>query len=365
MPEQKRTFPLWIGFAALAVIVAGALWYYSFVATTPPGVSENPAATLLENNVAYAEAYELNSAGKFSEARAKYEQALLEADTPASEAQIKMKIAHTVRDDGDLVRAAQLYIEIANDSSYTSMARAYAVQALALLGDYTGDSAVRAETFKVEPFASLRVPNNFQLSYRNLFEYASSLYPLAIPELRSAMWYAQSLLRDERGGLDLRPETAAEYRAIVEASLARANADIARTKDDPNEAVLKPEIARSRAIVLGRMALAGYGSLEEAEQAYASALQEHLDRGVPRDGYMRYWYALYLVEVGNRTNDIVTLLAPLYTDPAYTSSNVVSFLTTERNNQLGAKVRLQALADIDPNFKDFLISLGWTASDFE
>lgn len=363
--EHKKTLPTWVGFLVLAVLIGAVGSYYWYSTTGAPVATETPATVLMQANPSYAEAIALHGQFKFAEARAKYEEALRFASSEEEQAQIRLKIAHTVRDEGDLVRAAQLYKEVAGMTSYPAIARAYAVQSLALLYDYAGDPAVRTETFKGEPYVSFYVQQNFTRSYKNLFEYAAQLYPLAIPELRSAAWYANALLRQSKGLAQLSEEDVAEYQSIVAAKLQRADADIARTQDDPNEAILRPEISRARAIVLGRMALAGYGSLTEAEAAYDVALHENEARGGTRDGFMRYWYAAFLSEIEGRDADVVAMLAPLYTDSAYASSLVTSFFTTERNNQLRAKETLQRLAGIDPQFKQHLISLGWTDADFE
>jgi hypothetical protein len=285
------------------------------------------------------------------------------AQNDAEEAQIKVKIAHTVRDEGNLVRAAQLYKEIAVQEEYPAMARAYSAQALGLLDNY-GNSAVRVETFKDEPFAAMFVPDDPVLSYRHVFEYASSLYPLALSELRIASWYAGELLKEADGEINLTENEIATYHATVMDKLQRASIDAARTKDDPNEAYLKPEIARMRAIVLGWMVLAGYDFKHDAEQAYVDAMYEYSLTGAPNDGFMHYWYATYLSSFADRRDAVIQALTPLYTNPVYASSGVATFFTAERNNRLGSKGILQRLAKVDPKFKGFLTSLGWTNADF-
>ena len=74
------------------------------------------------------------------------------------------------------------------------------------------------------------------------------------------------------------------------------------------------------------------------------------------------------------TASVHDIISPLYTNrDAYASSSVVAYLksislarstldpkTTYEND----KLRARQVAQVDPGFKDFLISIGWKTSEF-
>ncbi len=110
----------------------------------------------------------------------------------------------------------------------------------------------------------------------------------------------------------------------------------------------------------------GLVSAQDAETACQDAVNIYASTGQSQfDGYARYYYGVLLSELGaSRASDLQKDLAPFYTTTQYQNSAAVSFFQSEKNNYLGQKQRLVAMAQLDPKFKTFLISLGWNGSDF-
>jgi hypothetical protein len=230
-----------------------------------------------------------------------------------------------------------------------------------------------------------------------LFEYATSIYPLAISELRVADWYSSQIVAVTRSatkkvgyqpfefgagdaGVQLSAEAAARgedftasleklenARAIVVQRLENADIDIQRIEKFPNEQVQLPSIMQRKAIIVGRMQQVGDNSFGDAEDLFKQALALFAASSVPQsDGYARYYYAQFLNDAygGLRRADINTLLSPLYTSDIYAGEPVEYFLKNEKENRLNVKAGLTELATMDQGFKSYLISLGWKESDF-
>lgn len=354
-----------IGIAVFVVLCFGAMgwWYWNFLNAQKQSATQTPFAYLQENNAAFAEATALFRAGKYAEARVKYEESLALAKNPVQEGQIQIKVALSQQGAGDLHGALKTYQSIAANNTYIKFVRAYAVQSLGKLYDLNGDPAILEETFSVEPFASMRVEGNVPRSYRRLYEYASSFYPLAESELKIGTWYVNVLIGQKRGTVTLAATTTDSFMRVVHQKLASAERDILRVQKDPNESFSMPEILKRKAILLSGMAELGEATREEVNRAYVTAMNSYATLGGEKDGFMRFYYALYLANIGANA-EVVSTLSPFYTTSVYASSQTESFFRTERENYLGRKASLRRLAGVDVNFKQYLETLGWTSADF-
>jgi tetratricopeptide (TPR) repeat protein len=360
--SSSQGLSAWVGMAAVVIVAAGALWLYYGA----PSASDQltPAAALRESNSTYTEASALYDTNDFKAAQSKYEEALPQAKNPAEEAQIKLRIAHTVRDQGDMARAVQLYKEITANNEYPPMTQAYAAQAIAVIAGFTRDAALREEIFKGDKYSALLVKGSIPSSNRNLFEYAASLYPLALSELQVALWYAGALQTNAKENRGFTEDKIAQYRSLIADRMQLADVDMKRTENNPDDAVLRPEILRVRALTLGALFIAGYESREQVDRAFVEAFEANARYGAPGDGNMRLWYGHYLATFKGRRAELVGVISPLYTDPTYRTSRIGAFLAAERDNSNGAKTSLVRVATADPGFKEFLISLGWEDADF-
>lgn len=356
--------PVAIAIGALIIVAIVAWWY----AQGPRySLEDTPYEALTEQSTAFSEAEQLYKEGRFTEARAKYESALVSALDPIQEGQIHVKIAHTWRGDGDFIKAIGLYKAIADNARNIKFVRAYAIQNMAVLYDLNGDAAITDEIFKGEPYVSMLEEGNVPQAYVRLYEYASSFYPLALPELRVASWHAQRLIdaRNKRVTLE-QPEIDAS-KILIHEKLKNADADIERIRNDQNEVRMLPEIFKRRAVLLGKMAYIGETTFTEADDAFVQAMNVYTATGRPgADGMVRYYYASYLLGLLKpRHEDLRSVLGPFYApDSPYASSTAVSFFRSERTNALRQKYVLTGFGRIDLNFQAFLKTLGWTEADF-
>ena len=120
-------------------------------------------------------------------------------------------------------------------------------------------------------------------------------------------------------------------------------------------------------MVKGGLTTAGLLTRESADDAFKQALQAFVTYGYKPadDSFARYHYAAYLSRAAApKKIDIQAVLAPFSTDASYASSSAAPYFKAGRTNLQGQKANLQTLAKLDPDFKKFLTSLGWTSSDF-
>jgi hypothetical protein len=244
--------------------------------------------------------------------------------------------------------------------------RARAVQAMGELFYRRGDEAVFEAIFADEPYRSMTEGANSGLALRRLHEYAASLYPLALSELRIANRYATILINPESDRA-IGPEASLSvYAGIVNESLARAKADIARMKEaqhPENEHIA--DVYTLLGVVLGKLFVTGRVEEHDANAAFESALLYYA-RADARgragiDGMARFYYAQHLTRdmfEGAHDEDARAIIAPLSSE-SYQGSFLYAFLASEKGNVLGNRQSIRRLAALDPAFRQLLLSLGW------
>lgn len=344
------------------------VWYYYARTPAPLYSSTNTIfATLMRTNSDFAKAQDLRQSGDYIEALAAYQAALPNAADIFQKAIIDIHIALTTSLSGDPIEAIKLYKQIEANAAYMSITRAYAVMYMGRAYDITLDPAITTEIFKDEPYASFFVSGDTALSYRHLFEYSSSFYPLALSELRIARWYASRILTLYKTSSSS-PEIAVD-KAIIDEKLKNADAEIERTQQYPNVNQLIPPALVQKAFVLSQLSSVGLESFTDAESAYKDALAAYAQFGLKKgsDAILRYHYAWFLLNTDRekRTADIEQLLKPIYTEPEYRESANNAFFKNAPEVSDVRKEKLQSLALLVPEFKAFLISLGWKAADFK
>ena len=102
----------------------------------------------------------------------------------------------------------------------------------------------------------------------------------------------------------------------------------------------------------------------DANVLFKANIDQNAAIGRGEDGLARYGYAIFLAQTyGNqRKSEIAGVLAPL-SGQDYVSSLIYGALTSARTSTFNKQYPV-LLASIDPDFKAFLMTLGWTASDF-
>ena len=353
--------------AALLVVLFAIDWGYKTFWYLPP--SPSAYLELKASNTSFVEGETqlfapvdtfAELAQNATKALKPYTTALAAAKNPAEEAVIKYKIAYATDLAGNNARAIELFKEVAADTEYPQMMRAYAVKYMISMLQRHGNPRIRRDIFKDEPYKSMAAapeqPHASSLSVRHVSEYAVSLYPLAVPTLNIAIWYANDLR--ERKSTST-PEARADWDEIQK-QLQAAEADLARTKGDESNQFTVAEGYEKKAELLGKLAFVGLSSQAEAETAFQTAFDFLRQLGI-NEKELLYKYAIYLSYF--TPPDIAKIkktLAPYSDVPA----NKAYLFTTERNNLTGQKADLARLARLDSEFKKVLAARGWTEKDF-
>ncbi|MHB1086763.1 MAG: tetratricopeptide repeat protein [Minisyncoccota bacterium] len=355
----------------IALVAIGGFWYFQYgmqnpVSATPYGESNTPSSVLTRENQYFADANAASKAGNYEQAKQLYTQALATAKDSVQASQIQFTSALLEDRYGSAVRAVDLYKQIvANpaNASYPRM-KANAIANMVELYYRNGNPAVTTQIFKDAPYSNLFVPGDVDLTYRHLAEYAVSFYPLALPELRIAGWYAYRLTDEGKVSSD---EATSTYPAIIQSAVSSANQEIDRMKTNDTDVRLIPNILARKSALYLNMYSAGLATAQETEAINKAGVDIFASIGEPvaSDGFARYYYAVFLSEQGpSRLDDLKTIVGPFYNDAAYKGTFSLSFFASEKTNTLGQKARLAKIAKADPKFKALLISLGWNEKDF-
>jgi len=356
--SAKRT--LLILLASVLVTGTVAFVYYNF--SQKP--QESFYQSLLEKNENFAYAEGLLKSQKFDEAAQNYKLALEDAEGFKEEGQLKYKVAISESEGSNPIEGVRLLKEVAANTSYTQTIRAYAVQYLGHLLYAINTEEINKEVFKDEPYKSFLSgsADDRSVARRKLYEYASSIYPLGIPELRIAKWYSQELVHiSGPGAQGIASSTQVEeMKAIIRQKLASADSYVASIARDEQAGQYIPEVLYRKATVLGDLYISGDTSFGDPEQTYKQALTASTLR-VGQESSAKFSYASYLARKygAQRADDIKVLLKDFYAGDRYAKTNTVDMIRGEKNNLLGNKPYLLLLAKIDTNFATFLKSLGW------
>lgn len=366
---------------ALAVVSSGGWYVYLRTSGTsepqtevslPTYSSKNTATTVLtlrNQNYALAKVYQRDK--KYDLALEYYQKALVEVEDRSQKAQVEYNIASMKERLGRYEEAIAEFKAIAADTDNFLIVRAYSVQQIGLMHYtyYSGDARERivAETFKDSPYESFKKDDGLNMAYVRLFEYAASIYPAAISESRIAFSYTRELMDTLRGATTT-PQGGSYVSSALQ-SIQAANADLQRMKDLPTEVQSVPGVLTRMGVTLGFLASLGAADPNQAELYLNRGLQHAAALGNQLGSFEAYNYAAFLVmQYGNaRAADIKSLLAPFRAgNEAAIFDPVPAFYRTARTDQALAieKRNLIAMGRMDSDFKEYLLSLGWKASDF-
>ncbi len=347
----------------IALLGAGFWWWQkqhgSSNAYSP---SNTPTVILLQQNQAFARgSYDMQT-GNYQQAITSYQAALSSVTGDTTQiAQIQYDIAAAQYALGNLTEATQTFKQIAANTGVSKILRAYAIVRMANEYYSSNNPAVTQEIFKDPPYNAMLVTNNISITYRHLFEYASSIYPTAISEAMIAKWYAAQLIQSTST-----PNTSS-YLSIIQQKLANSGVDTARNMQDPNKKILVSEALFDVAGVQTDLFFAGEVTPGVVEAAYQKALAAFAaDANRPTaDGLVRVYYAYFLAEAYGKTRlpDIESILKPIY-GSQYKSSSVTLALKNARSIPI-TKEEFATLARLDSSFGDLLLTLGWHPSDLK
>ncbi len=362
-------FGLAIVIAVLAVgvlVVDPSLLRPAATATVQPVKSY---AEIVAGNGEFAQGEKSRLSGDYASAIPELTSALAQASTPVEEGMIKLRLALSEAGAGN-PDAIPLYETIAADTSYNSSIRAYAVEDMIIfLMTNGGRQAYMQKACESAPYASMCVQGDVLLTYRNLAEYASSIYPIADSELLIAVLYADDVQTLKQAK---QPDTAKIQAdvALINAKVASANADLlVIMKENSSYLSDVPYILLQETNVYGKLQLAGENSSVDPDVAYQAAIKAY-STYIPyagSDGFARFHYATYLADKNSSSasKDIHAIISPLYLDPSYTNSSIKSYLANIRVSSADLKAGAVNIARLDAGFKNYLGTLGWTDADFK
>ena len=212
----------------------------------------------------------------------------------------------------------------------------------------------------------------FRSSMKNLFEYASSLYPRAYSELRVAYWYANQLLYYKGKFLDKKDKDKVVFiKKVIKEKIDSADRDTERLLNAYPNTTQVTSILLRRAVIAGKLELFGDPFLGNPEKLFNQVLQKSIVSN-PRDttAFVIYNFAVFLARghLDTKRDEIISLLANFYGNGERTiksnkNDKFFEFLRNERNkkNKPGSiRADIELLAKIDSKFKELLnTKLGW------
>lgn len=373
---------LLIGVLIVVLVLMGAAYYFFTQAKSSQSSSALPVYnakntandTLTKNNPSFAQAeVTLGSQATTSTSQENalasiplYQQALADATDNIQRAQVAYKIARAEEKAGQYVNAINDFKSLAASTTVLKIVRAYSVQSMGDMFYTYNDPAIKEETFRDAPYSAMVVKGDTAQTYRHLFEYAVSLYPLGLSETRIADWYANDLLALYASSKNPSSTVVSKDLGRIAQSLALADKDLKRMESEKNAKFDAPEVLQRKAVVIGKLARIGKATPSDAEASFKTAQNmSSLLEGKP-NGFTSYLYADFLANAYGKTRltDIQAQLSNIYAVRSTSTDPVVLFLTNEKTNTLNVKQSLVNLAALDPKFKTYLTSLGWTTTDF-
>jgi len=351
----------------LAIIAVVFLYEQNFVAQPSHPSNQDLWYETLQDNPAFALALQEEGQGDYGAGAESVKQALASAAKSDQMQLLAVYLGVAYGYAGDYQNAVTQLEQVVATNSDTPDTRAFAAEQLALA--YSRNPAANSVLAMLQQpaYKSLYVATSTNLTARGLFLYATAIKPLPLSEYNIANTFATSIFNQSLVGTTS-PAGKAQFASLeqkLKNRLLAGDAALA-TLDQVPYPSYEPEAQALKALVLGKLQIMGDTSLGDASQAYTTALASYALQGA-QDGQVRIWYASFLAAAygTSRLADIESVLAPIYQDPTHRGVTVVSTL----QSYVGAlnsssKRSLATLAAIDPQFRTFLQSLGWTAKDF-
>jgi tetratricopeptide (TPR) repeat protein len=371
----KRNILLLLALIVIVILLLGFFLYRYETGSRSASTTPSPTSAAqmndqtAQNDPAFAAAQQLESQGNYASAIPQLQSALSSTSDPSQDVTIMFHLEQDYEFTGNYQAAAQTLQQIASSNTYSSLSHAFAVEQLGVLYSRFPTQSVASAVFDQAPYSALYVATSSNLTLRNIFGYATTIYPLPVSEYSLANSYANSILNQ---GLVGQTSAAAKTKlSVLEvqllASFQAGNAAYKTVLTDPPAADYLLSAELEQAIVLGKLQQIGNTSEGDAGQAFQSLLSSYSSQNDTADGVVRLQYASFLANTGGTSNasDIASLLSPVIQDPTHRGVFVEPLLKA----YVGAassrtKQSLALVASIDPDFKAFLASLGWTTADF-
>jgi len=356
-----------VGLGIVFVLAVAGLFVISRTAVRKYSHENTPAVVLSKTNEDFALAKNYSSQGNYDQAKEYYQRALNTAEDQTQKGQILFNIAAVDESRGDYLAAIREFKALSADPSNYAFVRAYAVQEMGLIyyGVYNADrSALSTEIFRDPPFSGMKESGDIDLAYRRLFEYAASIYPLGSSEARIAYWYASDIGRNQQSTGN---SQALSEVAIVNQSIAKAEADIKRTTNDPSAMRYIPGTYSLEAMALAKLMSIGAAESTAVEQRFQKSVQfadafNHY--GNERWRYAEFLSALYGETRAADIQNLLSVYAPAKKNTIFPPTIALLRAAISDPTLAEDKKILIKTAKIAPDFKAFLLSVGWHESDF-
>ncbi len=302
------------------------------------------------------------------DARPLFEEALDTSTSYAEEGQIAFRLASIDAfsdDNSKKMGSIDAFREVAANRNYSDYIRANSIEFIARIHSFNNDPVIFDYIFNHPDFVQFLVEGDTDLSLRNLYEYASALYPTARIELRLASAYSREILALQEQGQSATTEAAVTaLKALVRNNFSNTDREIQglliTDKNDPR--ILNA--MNRKAVAVGYLTQGGDTSFGDPEVMFRDTLEEAINQNnVGQFGFTKYYYAAFLANTygSQRVDDVEKLLKDFYTTDIYDDRTVMAFFENTKDIDVDNFFRrdLVTLASVDENFKTLLNELGW------
>lgn len=366
LQNKVRTTAL-VALFILCLALLGIVGWWEYVIHSASGTTVY--SSLNKENESYSQAYAAEGNGDYADAIDKYQAALKSTSNTEEQFAIHLRLAgsyiQATRDE-DAVTTLQ---RLAQDTTYTPQMRAYAVYVMGSLYSGPTDDRLMQAIFSVAPYNSFFVTGNPLLSYRHLFEYSTQIAPNAYSDTQIAYWYA-ARARAAYQNPHTYASSTAEYLATAHSWLSKADTDPSWDNTPFASTPDRLFLMMRRAMTFARLEWAGDMTAPDPEPVFKQlVVQASIYPRTSLEAYSRLQYAYYLYQESGakRAADIAAVLAPLYADGRniHNDTSARAFLASSATNMnLGNRDLIVGIAKLDPDFKQYLVSLGWQEKDF-
>lgn len=374
---MKNKLYIWVGIGLLICFLIGG--YVLFLKGKLPfmnkiGMTNEERA--FSNDL--QEALSSHSEKNYDSAVSEFESLLARAENPADIASIQSKLAINLINRGlksgeyndDVKRGMDILWSVALGQDYPLSQRSVAMGDLGTIASFHGASFYKTY-YTIPPFSELiadeRDPYANLKAALRIFKYSDELQSNPYAKFSIVRMYTHLLANNSTDGNMTKQEMAESIQQYI----TEGDAALASNGNYREGTKLQMLTDRAKGFVFASYVL-GNRTPEEREQAFKDALLagESYDQ---TDKYvinalmeLRFWYAVTLVAGfdDKRASDIRAIVAPFkpgVTAPdafSPTRSLFVSWANQQPYTNFGQKYAVR-IAEIAPDFKDFLVSVGW------
>lgn len=351
--------------ATLIILGGGAWWYLQSKSSSSLTTAQDVFKNTYEQNTDFASGTQLMNANKYAESIPYFERALVSAQNDDEKTLAGFYLAAAYRGTGKYAAAINTLQNVANTWNQARGVQALAVEEMAtIFANHIGTSTKNA-LFDETLYKSF-IASSTNATIRRVYLYAASLYPLPLSNYAIARTYANSIIGLKDSTAADKEATAAELMQRLKSAVAAGDAGTTAEIQRFTYPAYQSQALLERAVVLDKLQELGDTSLGDAGEAYQKAIDSYVSTGAS-DATARLKYASYLARVygAQRSADIATLLAPLYQGARGDQGFDYVFSRYGESEDGRRRANLVELGKIDPGFKTYLISLGWSEADFK